>query len=95
VVRNHPGRFGLERSGVGACPPLERRDKKTREQVKTALVAVILGTQEVEMRRIRVGGQPRQILCKTLSGKYPTHKKKAGGVAPMVQHLPRKCGARN
>jgi hypothetical protein len=33
------------------------------------LVPVILATQEVEIRRIMVGSQPRQIVLKTLSRK--------------------------
>jgi hypothetical protein len=41
---------------------------------------VILATQEAEIRRIVVQGQPRQIVCETLSRKYPTQKR-AGGVA--------------
>jgi hypothetical protein len=35
---------------------------------------VILATQEAEIRRITVGGQPRQIVCGTPSQKYPTKK---------------------
>jgi hypothetical protein len=37
-------------------------------------------TQEAEMRRIMVQGQPRQIVLKTLSRKNPSQKW-AGGVA--------------
>jgi hypothetical protein len=43
----------------------------------------------VEIRRIAVGGQPRQIVLETLSQKYP-EQKRAGGVAQMVEHLPNK-----
>jgi hypothetical protein len=40
---------------------------------------VILTTQEVEIRRIMVQSQPKQIIHETLSQKYPTQKT-AGGV---------------
>jgi hypothetical protein len=36
---------------------------------------VILATQEIEIRRIEVQNQLRQIACETLSGKKPHHKK--------------------
>jgi hypothetical protein len=36
---------------------------------------VILATQQAEIRRISVQSQPRQILHKTLSQKYPTETK--------------------
>jgi hypothetical protein len=39
------------------------------------LTPVILATQEAEIRRISVQGQPRQIVCETLSGKKTHHKK--------------------
>jgi hypothetical protein len=50
------------------------------------LTPVIPATQEAEIRRIKVQGQPRQIVGKTLSGrthhiKKKKKKKKAGGVA--------------
>jgi hypothetical protein len=35
---------------------------------------VILATQEAEIRRIMVGGQPRQIVLQTLSQKKPITK---------------------
>jgi hypothetical protein len=35
----------------------------------------------LEIRRIPVQSQPRQIVCKTLSQKTPAHKNRAGGVA--------------
>jgi hypothetical protein len=35
---------------------------------------VILATQEAEIRRIVVQSQPGQIICKTLSRKYPKQK---------------------
>jgi hypothetical protein len=44
------------------------------------LMLIILATQEVEIRRIRVQSQPRQIIQKTLSQKT-LHKNRAGGVA--------------
>jgi hypothetical protein len=43
-------------------------------------VPVILAIQEAEIKRIRVRSQLRQIVCDTLSQKYPTQKR-AGGVA--------------
>jgi hypothetical protein len=44
------------------------------------LVAVILPTQEAEIRRIQVQSQPRQIVLETLLKKIH-YKKRAGGVA--------------
>jgi hypothetical protein len=44
---------------------------------------VILATQEAEIRRIAVQGQPRQIILETLAQKNPSHKW-AGGVAEGV-----------
>jgi hypothetical protein len=41
---------------------------------------IILTTQEADIRKITVRSQPRQIVCKTLSQKYPSQKM-AGGVA--------------
>jgi hypothetical protein len=52
---------------------------------------VILATQEAEIRKIMVRGQPRQIVLKTLSQKIPnTHTKKGWlsglcGTAPAYQ----------
>jgi hypothetical protein len=46
---------------------------------------VILATQEAEIRRIAVQGQPEQIPCETLSQKNPLHKRSGGaarGVGP-------------
>jgi hypothetical protein len=45
------------------------------------LMPIILATQEAEIRRIEVQGQPRQIVYETLSRKYPTTQHTAGGVA--------------
>jgi hypothetical protein len=39
------------------------------------LMPVIQATQEVEIRRMAVQSQPRQIVHETLSQKYPTQKK--------------------
>jgi hypothetical protein len=39
------------------------------------LTSVIPATQEAEIRRITVGGQPRQIVLEILPRKYPTQKK--------------------
>jgi hypothetical protein len=47
---------------------------------------VILATQEAEIRRIAVQGQPRQTVCQTLSQKYPIQKI-AGGVTQVVECL--------
>jgi hypothetical protein len=44
--------------------PTSKITKAARHQW---LIPVILATQEAEIRRIKVGGQPRQIVCKTLS----------------------------
>jgi hypothetical protein len=45
------------------------------------LTPVILNTWEAEIRRIRVPSQPREIV-----GKIPSQKR-AGGGAPVVEHL--------
>jgi hypothetical protein len=58
-------------------------------QVPVAHTPFVLATQEAEIRKIMVWGQPRQRVHKTLSWKYPPQKR-AGGVAQMVQHLPSK-----
>jgi hypothetical protein len=39
------------------------------------LIPIILATQEVEIRRITVQSQPRQIVPETLFQKYPSQKK--------------------
>jgi hypothetical protein len=39
---------------------------------------IILATQEVEIRRVMGERQPEQIVCKTLSGKNLSHKKRTG-----------------
>jgi hypothetical protein len=44
------------------------------------LTPVNITIQNAEIMRIEVQGQPRQIVCETLSWKYPTQKR-AGGVA--------------
>jgi hypothetical protein len=50
------------------------------------LTPVILATQEAEIRRIAVRGQPRQIVFEILSRKktHPPKKADAGGVAQSV-----------
>jgi hypothetical protein len=58
------------------------------------LMSVILAIWEAEISRIMVWSQPRQTVSETLTGKYPTPKK-AGRVAQVVEHLPRKCEALN
>jgi hypothetical protein len=50
---------------------------------------VILAIQEAEIRRIMVRSQTWQIVCETLSQKYPMQKR-AGGVTQVVQYLPTK-----
>jgi hypothetical protein len=52
---------------------------------------VILATQEAEIRKTAVQGQPRQIVRETLSQKLKTQKRT--GVAQMVVHLSSKCEA--
>jgi hypothetical protein len=49
-------------------------------------------TQEAEIRRTVVRGQPRQIVREPLS-RENTSQKVAGGVAQGVEHLPSKCEA--
>jgi hypothetical protein len=61
---------------------------KTRTELELGarcwwLTSVILATQEAEIRKLVVQGQPRQIVLETLSQKTH-HKKKAGGMAEGV-----------
>jgi hypothetical protein len=42
---------------------------------------VMLATQETQIRRTVVQSQSGQIICETLSWKYPSHRKRAGTVA--------------
>jgi hypothetical protein len=53
---------------------------------------VILTTQGVEVKRIEVWGQPRQIVGETVSQKY-SKQKGTGGVAQVLEYLPSKCEA--
>jgi hypothetical protein len=46
---------------------------------------IILATQEAEIRRNAIQSQPRQIVCKTLSQKYPSQKKEAGGLVEWLK----------
>jgi hypothetical protein len=55
------------------------------------LVAIILATQEAEIRRITVRSQPRQIVREALAQKYPPQKKRAGGVAQGVLEFKPQC----
>jgi hypothetical protein len=45
-------------------------------------VAIILATQEAEIRRITVRSQLRQVAHKTISRKYPIQKRADGGSKP-------------
>jgi hypothetical protein len=47
-------------------------------QAPVVLTPVIPATQEAEIRRIKFRSQPRQIVCKTLSGKKINTKKSCG-----------------
>jgi hypothetical protein len=53
------------------------------------LMPVILATQGAEIRRVVVRSQPRQIVPKPLSPKYPTPER-TGGAAQEVEYLPGK-----
>jgi hypothetical protein len=53
------------------------------------LTPLILATQEAEIRRISVPGQPGQIVCEILSRKHPTQKM-AGEAVQVVECLPTK-----
>jgi hypothetical protein len=60
------------------------------------LTPVILATQEAEIRRIKVQSQPKQNssqdpTLKTKQTKNPIQNR-AGGMAQVVKHLPRKSG---
>jgi hypothetical protein len=55
----------------------------------TRLTPVILATQEADIRRIKVQGQPRHVVCKTLSRKNSSQKRAGGvaqGVGPEFKH---------
>jgi hypothetical protein len=55
---------------------------------------VILATQEGEIRKISVQSQPRQKVRPYLKNAQHT-KKRASGVAQVVNHLPSKCEAQS
>jgi hypothetical protein len=42
------------------------------------LTPVILAAWDTEFRRIKIQSQPREVVCNTLSQKYPTQKGLAG-----------------
>jgi hypothetical protein len=64
--------------------------REKRDQGQTLVAhALILATQEAEIRRISVQSQPGEILLETLSQKYPTQKR-GSGVIQVVEHLPSK-----
>jgi hypothetical protein len=71
----------------------KKPSKKAGGQVLEAQ-PVILATQEAEIRRIVVQSQPEQIVHETRSQEYPTQNR-AGGVAQVVEPLPRKCEAQS
>jgi hypothetical protein len=48
------------------------------------LTPIIPATQEAEIRRIKVGSQPGQIVHETLARKNPSQKKRTGGMAQGV-----------
>jgi hypothetical protein len=48
------------------------------------LTPISLATQEAKIRRTEVRSQPRQIVCETLSQKYPSQKR-AGGMAQVTE----------
>jgi hypothetical protein len=56
---------------------------------ETRLMAIILATQEAQIRRIAVQSQAGKIVHKTLFQKYPTQTK-PGGVAQGIKQLPSK-----
>jgi hypothetical protein len=59
-------------------PPLALVIQIDLEAGRQWLTAIILATQETEIRRITVRSQPGQIVCETLSQK-PYHKSGSGG----------------
>jgi hypothetical protein len=52
-------------------------------------MSVILATQEVEVRRIKVPSQLGQIVHETVSQKYQTQNR-AGRMTQVLEHLPSK-----
>jgi hypothetical protein len=60
---------------VGPCKMRDPIQKITKAARCWCLVPVILPTQEAEIRRITFRSQPRQIVLKTLSQKYPTQNR--------------------
>jgi hypothetical protein len=53
---------------------------------------IILATQETEIGESKFKAIPGQIVCKTLSQKYPPQKR-ASRVALVIKRLPSKCEA--
>jgi hypothetical protein len=64
-----PGRDG------GKTTPIRSKIKKPLQAGHWWLTPVILATQEAEIRNITVQSQPRQIVCKPPSRKYPSQKR--------------------
>jgi hypothetical protein len=54
------------------------------------LTPLVLATKEAETRRIMIQSQLGQIVHETLYLKFPTHKRKAGRVVEVIEHLPSK-----
>jgi hypothetical protein len=60
------------------------RTKERKGERSQMLTPVILATQKAEIRRTAIQCQPRQMVCKTLSQKKLSQKKRAGGVAEVA-----------
>jgi hypothetical protein len=66
----------------GSCylPGMHSLNEEKRQARHQWLTPVILATQEAEVRRITVLSQPGQIVCKTLSQRNPSQRKRGVGV---------------
>jgi hypothetical protein len=77
ATKGNIGRMSA-RTGLGESKSMVKTGKNARWQWFTP---VILTSQEAEIRRISVQGQPGQRVCETLSRKYLKQKIRASRVA--------------
>jgi hypothetical protein len=65
----------------------KKKKKKKKEQGQVPVAHTCNSSyREAKIRRIKVQGQPEQIVQETLSRKYPTQKR-TGGMAQVVEYL--------
>jgi hypothetical protein len=65
----------ITKKGLVAWPWVQTPLLEKKNSQAQWLMALILSTQEAEIRRIKAGSQPRQMIQTTLTQKYPTQTK--------------------